>query len=973
MSLYDRRLAVCGVLCAAIIFLCSTAFAAEAAGLPADGRLTGVFSALVLVIFVSYSFQSCLRQSLSEREELIVPILILMGVMLVKCAALPLLPGLGIDVGSYQAWGARVADLGPARTYQPGYFLDYPPGYLYALWLASSVSHLIGAGGVAQRMLIEMPAVIADGLLALLVFAFVKRSGKIAAAYTAMLLVALNPALLFDTLVWGQSDSVPCLLMLLATILILDEEFELGWGVSALAALVKPQALMLLPVLGLWTLMKAPARRGPTAALAALAVGVVTVAPFQIGHPWNWLFSLYSSTAGYYHETSVNAFNLMALVGGLRQQDSVTTFGVSFFAIGMMMLAALYVFLGRLLRRRPSRETLLLTAFLALFGSFLVAPRMHERYLYPALVFIVPIAIEFAALWDGLLFAILAALSVTFLFNLAYVKYALEANIFFERYDLWAVLAAVINVIAMVAAIPIALVISDPARESGSAAAGEWPLLERLRVAMEPREVPRDSLIAIPWTRIDTYAVSALTAVAAFTRFFRLWFPPEIVFDEVHFVGQARQYLRAESFLDPHPPVAKLLIAASIAVFGDHSWSWRVPNALLGIVLVVITYLLARRLFASRLAAAFAGLFVICDGMFLIDSRIGVIDIVYLTFAAWSYLLLFRFAETDNVASRRRTLAVMGIALGLCLASKLYIPAMTFLFVVGFLLYFLLAPTQGARHAERRRSRPPLGADLRMVGALALVGGVAAIVYVGAFLPHYFLGWWGGIADLFNYYSQVIWYENSVASATHPYSAPWWSWPLLLRPIAYWQNFPKSGDIVATIWGGGNPVLWWGALTGISMAAVRALERRGIVYSFLVIGYLSYLLVWVPIGRTLFLYHYMPSVYLGFLALATVLADSWNGKSEFYEHAGLVLTLSPVFILGLGPALGLLALAALIGGYFALIGRGNYPGKLVCAVFVTTAVVVFIYFFPIWLGLLIPRAGYYQRMWLQGPGLRNWI
>ena len=52
------------------------------------------------------------------------------------------------------------------------------------------------------------------------------------------------------------------------------------------------------------------------------------------------------------------------------------------------------------------------------------------------------------------------------------------------------------------------------------------------------------------------------------------------------------------------------------------------------------------------------------------------------------------------------------------------------------------------------------------VGAVALVGSVAAIAYLAVFLPHYWLGWWGGIEDLFKYYSDIIWYEKSVASAT---------------------------------------------------------------------------------------------------------------------------------------------------------------------------------------------------------------
>ena len=58
------------------------------------------------------------------------------------------------------------------------------------------------------------------------------------------------------------------------------------------------------------------------------------------------------------------------------------------------------------------------------------------------------------------------------------------------------------------------------------------------------------------------------------------------------------------------------------------------------------------------------------------------------------------------------------------------------------------------------------------VGAIVLVGAVASITYLAVFIPHYYLGWWGGISDLFQYYSDVVWYEKSVSTATHPYSSP---------------------------------------------------------------------------------------------------------------------------------------------------------------------------------------------------------
>ena len=401
----------------------------------------------------------------------------------------------------------------------------------------------------------------------------------------------------------------------------------------------------------------------------------------------------------------------------------------------------------------------------------------------------------------------------------------------------------------------------------------------------------------------------------------------------------------------------------------------------------------------------------------------------------------------------------IGLALGLCLASKLYIPAITFLLVVGFIVYViardhpkpapppvpieLKAPIEAKpkkvkapmpapvaldlfdqtsaffisatcivvgfllylsgipisyvvlvilaflaiRFAEiywRRRAQPsasqswsmPSIADLlepMSLGAILLVGSVATITYLAVFLPHYWLGWWGGISDLFKYYKDVIWYEQSVSSATHPYASRWWSWPLMLRPIAYWQNFPKTGD-VQTVWGGGNPLLWWGALTAITITAVQALERPTLTRWFLVIGYLSYLLIWAWIGRTLFLYHYMASVYFGYLALAILLGECFKERAEPWEHLALLLTMTPVFFLGLPPTWAWLTFVAVIGAYgFLLLSTPSYAGRYVASVFAVTALILFVYYFPIWVGMPISREGYYARMWLQSGGIRNWI
>ena len=42
--------------------------------------------------------------------------------------------GFPTDVGTFQAWAERIAQVGPGGFYEPGYFSDYPPAFLYVLW-----------------------------------------------------------------------------------------------------------------------------------------------------------------------------------------------------------------------------------------------------------------------------------------------------------------------------------------------------------------------------------------------------------------------------------------------------------------------------------------------------------------------------------------------------------------------------------------------------------------------------------------------------------------------------------------------------------------------------------------------------------------------------------------------------------------------------------------------------------------------
>lgn len=985
---------------AAIVAPAATAYADSGAFAAVTGKGAGVAAGAILAALVAYALWILAAPLIRARDRgLLKAIGVLAVLFVLKVPLLLVAHGFATDIGTFEAWGLKIAELGPARAYEPGYFLDYPPGYLYAFWAAAATARALGAaGGPWLRVLIETPALIGDFALALALFLFMRRLNRPLSAWAALLLIALNPAMLIDSVMWGQTDAPLGLVMFLSVAMMLDGEFEIGWGLAALGVLIKPQGLMPIPVLGLWTLMRLDVRRWWRAALAFVAILAVGAAPFQIGHRWDWLLQLYLSGAAYYHETSVNAFNLMALLGGVREPDSVTFLGVSCYAIGMTLLVPLYAYAGWAMWRGPDRRNFLFASFIAMFGFFLLAPRMHERYLYAALVFAAPLALE-----EPAMLKLFALLTVSCALNLAYALHALRTTVFMDTRDAVAMATAVANLVLFAIAIGYDLTryrrgqtaiargrdasaaVGESAAPAPTDAAEDW-IRARLGLTMrgfDPRPPRAEFIAPMPWRSFETPILIALVAIAGALRFWRLGHPPELVFDEVHFVGQARHYLHNERFLDPHPPLAKLLTALGIMLFGDHSWAWRLGTATLGTALVAITYLLGRRMFKSRLAATLAAGFVMLDGFFIVDSRIAVIDIVYITFAALAYLLLFRLMQNTAPRDRLRTLIFMGIALGLCLGAKLYVPGIVFLLVGGFALFALMRPDAAGAVAGDRRPRLR-----RALGAALILGSLGGIFYLACFIPHYALGWWGGIGDLFHYYKDVMWYENSVASATHPYSSPWWSWPLMLRPVAYWQNFPVHGD-VSTIWGAGNPVLWWGVIPAIAIALIRTIERPDLTRAFLVIGYLAFIVIWIPIGRILFLYHYLPSVYLGYLALGGAMTDCWRGDAEWWETVAFMFTLFAPIVVGLGhiasimqpgliparmrPMAGLPIWIAIVAGWLATARNRKARGRFTCVVFLGCAAAASVYFMPVWLGTPISRAGYYARMWFEGPGLRNWI
>ena len=110
------------------------AIAAASTPAAATGKFPGFIAGAIMIALVGYAFIDYLRPITEDPDSGLIPaLLVLAALAIVKLLAMPYFPGFGPDVGDYQAWASQIATFGPAHTYQQGFFLDYPPGYLYGL------------------------------------------------------------------------------------------------------------------------------------------------------------------------------------------------------------------------------------------------------------------------------------------------------------------------------------------------------------------------------------------------------------------------------------------------------------------------------------------------------------------------------------------------------------------------------------------------------------------------------------------------------------------------------------------------------------------------------------------------------------------------------------------------------------------------------------------------------------------------
>ena len=174
-----------------------------------------------------------------------------------------LLPGsgFGADLASFRYWAGNLADQGVHGFYDRDFFHDYTPGYLYVLWLVGVVGRAIG--GIGD--LIKIPPILADLAVGYLVWSMIRELGaRQRLALLGAAVVMGSPIFWFDNVVWGQVDSFGLVFLLLGLRELWRDRPERAAIFTVIAAIIKPQLGILVPIVAILTIRRAlwPPERG---------------------------------------------------------------------------------------------------------------------------------------------------------------------------------------------------------------------------------------------------------------------------------------------------------------------------------------------------------------------------------------------------------------------------------------------------------------------------------------------------------------------------------------------------------------------------------------------------------------------------------------------------------------------------------------------------------------------------------------
>lgn len=427
----------------------------------------------------------------------------------------------------------------------------------------------------------------------------------------------------------------------------------------------------------------------------------------------------------------------------------------------------------------------------------------------------------------------------------------------------------------------------------------------------------------------------------SFLTYFQNYQNPHALFwDENYHIASAQKYLNGIYFMEPHPPLGKLLIALGEKIFHpnvandqfigtdygktipkDFSFvGYRFFPTLLAWLTAPLLYLILLLILRRPQEATILSFLYIFDNAEIVHSRGAMLDSTLVFFSALTVLAFLLMLEWKSIPRRFfGAAALFGAAFAAVMTTKE--TGLILILLLPFLVWKLLP------------DRSTIGKTLGIMAASFL------LVFVGVWQTHFSLGSTVNPALPDNgYYQASEEYKQILADGTNGYlqafpvmlrdslrfmghyaagvprldlckkdenGSPFYDWPLGARSINYRMETP-DGRQYRYLYLQVNPVIWWTSFAAVLIGLAllvgsvlrppkEPLQHRFLLTVFLTL-YVCYMLAISQITRVMYLYHYFPPLFFSFLVLSVVFLElkgfaKWRFTEEGKQWGLLVFGL----------------------------------------------------------------------------------
>ena len=306
--------------------------------------------------------------------------------------------GFRVDMGYWQKWSSFALEHGIVNIYDSD--TNYHPIGLYLLYIFGLIQG--SSEQIAQNIhYFKLLSLFFDFLGALTVFYLLKFRPE---NYLLPFFLLFNIAYLYNSLIWGQIDSIPTFFALLSIIYALKSKPALSILFYVIAINVKLQVIIFLPILGLLLLPQVIQNTKKVVNISATAflTQIIIILPFIIAGTASGYWKVITGAIGHYTRISMNAFNLWFLIYDEPQfmNDDIGLWGLTpriwgfilFFLFSFIVLFPLLIKIIQFIKNKAGdlfylSELTFLSCGLVTIVFFYFNTQMHERYVHSALIF----------------------------------------------------------------------------------------------------------------------------------------------------------------------------------------------------------------------------------------------------------------------------------------------------------------------------------------------------------------------------------------------------------------------------------------------------------------------------------------------------------------------------------------------------------------------------------------------------------